>query len=270
MLPAARREQRSHESSAFRPPAVVVCIRSSLCRPPSCNRLRLGLRPPLRFTPLGTEDIHDREVDLRFFGQRHGCDDETRFSRGGHTPLTRAFTGPALGAARSRVFNEAVTVVEVRLLGPLEVDVDGRILDVRRQKQRALLALLALRAGEVVPTDRLVDELWGDEPPKAAVGSLQNFVSELRKMLGAEVLVTRSPGYLLDISAGCGRCPPLRAHRPRGRARSAGAAGGEPARSARALAWAGPRGRPARRRDGGRGRPARRIARSRMGGPARG
>ena len=97
------------------------------------------------------------------------------------------------------MFNEAVTVVEVRLLGPLEVDVDGRILDVRRQKQRALLALLALRAGEVVPTDRLVDELWGEEPPKAAVGSLQNFVSELRKMLGAEVLVTRSPGYLLAI-----------------------------------------------------------------------
>ena len=96
------------------------------------------------------------------------------------------------------MFNKAVTL-EVRLLGPLEVDVDGRILDVRRQKQRALLALLALRAGEVVPTDRLVDELWGDEPPRAAVGSLQNFVSELRKMLGAEVLVTRAPGYLLDI-----------------------------------------------------------------------
>ena len=92
-----------------------------------------------------------------------------------------------------------MTVVEVRLLGPLGVGVDGRPLEVRRQKQRALLALLALRAGEVVPTNRLVDELWGDEPPKAAVGSLQNFVSELRKMLGADVLVTRSPGYVLDI-----------------------------------------------------------------------
>jgi DNA-binding SARP family transcriptional activator len=92
-----------------------------------------------------------------------------------------------------------VTLVEVRLLGPLEVGVEGRHLEVRRQKQRALLALLALRAGEVVSTDRLVDELWGDEPPKAAVGSLQNFVSELRKLLGADVLVTRSPGYLLDI-----------------------------------------------------------------------
>ncbi len=148
---------------------------------------------------LGAEHLHDLEVALRFFGQRHGDDDAPHASRGGHTPLTRAFAGPALGAARARVFNEAVTLVEVRLLGPLEIDVDGRILDVRRQKQRALLALLALRAGEVVPTDRLVDEIWGDEPPKAAVGSLQNFVSELRKMIGADVLVTRSPGYLLDI-----------------------------------------------------------------------
>ena len=52
--------------------------------------------------------------------------------------------------------------VEVRLLGPLEVDVSGRRLELRRQKQRALLALLALRAGEVVSTDRLVDELWGE------------------------------------------------------------------------------------------------------------
>src|SRR5262245_19855904 len=89
--------------------------------------------------------------------------------------------------------------VEVRLLGPLEVGVSGRRLELRRQKQRALLALLALRAGEVVSTDRLVDELWGAEPPKAAVGSLQNLVSELRKALGAEVLVTRAPGYVLAV-----------------------------------------------------------------------
>ena len=198
MLLAAHPEQRSHDRQHF------VLLRLSFASGrPSAGRLRAigrpGLRPPLRLTPLGTEDIHDREVDLRFFGQRHGCDDETRFSRGGHMPLTRGLhrAGPRRGA--TRVFNEAVTLVEVRLLGPLEVDVDGRILDVRRQKQRALLALLALRAGEVVPTDRLVDELWGEEPPKAAVGSLQNFVSELRKMLGADVLVTRSPGYLLDI-----------------------------------------------------------------------
>ena len=92
-----------------------------------------------------------------------------------------------------------MAVIEVRLLGPLEVGVSGRRLELRRQKQRALLALLALRAGEVVSTDRLVEELWGGEPPKAAVGSLQNLVSELRKVLGVELLVTRSPGYLLAI-----------------------------------------------------------------------
>jgi class 3 adenylate cyclase len=88
---------------------------------------------------------------------------------------------------------------EIRLLGPLEAIVAGRRVEVRRRKQRALLALLALRAGEVVSTDRLIDELWGEAPPKAAVGSLQNLVSELRKALGAEALITRPPGYLLDV-----------------------------------------------------------------------
>jgi class 3 adenylate cyclase len=102
-------------------------------------------------------------------------------------------------ARRRRVFNQKMAGVEIRLLGPLEVEVDGRAVEIRRQKQRALLALLALRAGEVVSTDRLVDELWGETPPKAAVGSLQNLVSELRKALGAEVLVTRSPGYVLNL-----------------------------------------------------------------------
>ena len=89
--------------------------------------------------------------------------------------------------------------VEVRLLGPLEAGVEGRPVELRRKKQRALLALLALRAGEVVSTDRIVDELWGEAPPKAALGSVQNLVSELRKVLGADVLITRAPGYLLDI-----------------------------------------------------------------------
>jgi DNA-binding SARP family transcriptional activator len=92
-----------------------------------------------------------------------------------------------------------MAAVEIRLLGPLEVGVSGRRLELRRQKQRALLALLALRAGEVVSTDRLVEELWSGAPPKAAVGSLQNLVSELRKVLGTELLVTRPPGYLLAI-----------------------------------------------------------------------
>jgi len=128
--------------------------------------------------------------------------------------------------------------VEIRLLGPLEVDVAGRPVAVRRQKQRALLALLALRAGEVVSTDRLVDELWGETPPKSAVGSLQNLVSELRKALTPDVLITRAPGYLLDIERDA-----VDAHRFERLTREAGEAGPEQRaallRQALAL-WRGP------------------------------
>ena len=51
------------------------------------------------------------------------------------------------------------------------------------QKQRALLALLLVHANEVVSTDRILDELWGEEPPRTAATSLQNLVSQLRKLL---------------------------------------------------------------------------------------
>jgi DNA-binding SARP family transcriptional activator len=98
------------------------------------------------------------------------------------------------------VFNsQQMSLVDVNLLGPVELVVDGLPVPVRRKKQRALLALLALRAGEVVSTDRLVLDLWGETPPKAAVGSLQNLVSELRRLVGAELLVTRQPGYALEL-----------------------------------------------------------------------
>jgi DNA-binding SARP family transcriptional activator len=91
--------------------------------------------------------------------------------------------------------------VEIRLLGPLEVgDRAGRPVPLPRQKQRALLAALALRPGAVVSTDRLLEDLWGEEPPRTAVGSLQNLVSQLRKSLGADVLVTRPPGYVLAVA----------------------------------------------------------------------
>ncbi len=115
-----------------------------------------------------------------------------------HAALTRG------SRASRRWWNQGVqlrqmSLVEVKLLGPLELVVDGRPVAVRRKKQRALLALLALRAGEVVSTDGLVSELWGEAPPKAAVGSLQNLVSELRRLIGAELLVTRPPGYVLEL-----------------------------------------------------------------------
>jgi DNA-binding SARP family transcriptional activator/class 3 adenylate cyclase len=90
-------------------------------------------------------------------------------------------------------------LLDFRILGPLEVMKDGRPLALGGQKQRALLALLLLDAGRVVSVDRIVDALWGERPPRTAPTSLQNFVSHLRKVLGANVLVTQPPGYLLRI-----------------------------------------------------------------------
>jgi DNA-binding SARP family transcriptional activator/class 3 adenylate cyclase len=89
--------------------------------------------------------------------------------------------------------------LEFEILGPLEVSADGRPLPLRGQKQRAVLALLLLDAGRVVSTDRLIDALWGEQPPRTAATSLQNFVSQLRKLIGSDVLVTKPPGYILRI-----------------------------------------------------------------------
>jgi DNA-binding SARP family transcriptional activator len=91
--------------------------------------------------------------------------------------------------------------IEFRVLGPLEVLVEGRALELKRRKQRSLLALLLLNTGEVVSTDKLIEELWAGEPPKAAVGSLQNLVSALRKQLGAETVETQAPGYRLAVDS---------------------------------------------------------------------
>src|SRR5438128_12446317 len=85
-------------------------------------------------------------------------------------------------------------VLDFRLLGPIEVLSDGTPLELGGQKQRAVLALLLLEAGRVVATDQLIDRLWGENPPRTAATSLQNLVSQLRKVVGAEVLVTKPPG----------------------------------------------------------------------------
>jgi len=66
--------------------------------------------------------------------------------------------------------------MEFLVLGPLEVRHDGEPIELRGSKRRALLALLILHANEVVRTDRLVDELWGEHPPRTATTSLHNLV----------------------------------------------------------------------------------------------
>jgi DNA-binding SARP family transcriptional activator len=90
-------------------------------------------------------------------------------------------------------------VDEFRLLGPLEAVVDGEPVRLQAEKPRALLALLLLNRNRVVPTERLVDELWGEDPPARATKALQVYVSQLRKALGPERLVTRPPGYELRV-----------------------------------------------------------------------
>jgi class 3 adenylate cyclase len=89
-----------------------------------------------------------------------------------------------------------------RVLGPLEVHADGRALELGGAKPRALLTVLLLHLGEVVSTDHLIDELWGERPPKSAHHLLHVYVSRLRKSLApvfAESLVSRPPGYVLEI-----------------------------------------------------------------------
>ena len=90
-------------------------------------------------------------------------------------------------------------VLELRILGPLEASVDGTPIPLGGPRQRALLAALLLRARRVVPTEQLVDELYGGEPPRTATTSLQNGIGQLRRLLGPETVLTRAPGYVLDV-----------------------------------------------------------------------
>jgi DNA-binding SARP family transcriptional activator len=99
--------------------------------------------------------------------------------------------------------------VAFSILGPLAIEVDGRAVDAGPPKQRAVLALLVLRANHVVAVDRVIDQLWGDEPPARALGSLQAYISNLRRVLEPHrlprdvprLLATQSPGYVLRARA---------------------------------------------------------------------
>jgi YVTN family beta-propeller protein len=110
--------------------------------------------------------------------------------------------------------------MDYRILGPLEVSDDGRLVGLGGDKQRALLAILLVHANEVVSADRLIDDLWGESPPASALRTLQAYVSRLRKALDATgvvpapsagdpaagsadgVLLTRGHGYLLRLAPG--------------------------------------------------------------------
>ena len=93
--------------------------------------------------------------------------------------------------------------MDFRILGPLEVLDEGHPVALGGSTQRALLAVLLLRANETLTTDRLIDELWGEHPPAGAAKTLQVKVSRLRKALaaggGGDLIMRRGPGYELRL-----------------------------------------------------------------------
>jgi DNA-binding SARP family transcriptional activator/basic membrane lipoprotein Med (substrate-binding protein (PBP1-ABC) superfamily) len=91
--------------------------------------------------------------------------------------------------------------MEFRVLGPLDVRIGDETIALGGGKQRAVLAVLLLRAGEVVSMERLVDEVWGDDPPPSAAHTLESYVSRLRQLFNGHgpLLVRRGAGYALEI-----------------------------------------------------------------------
>lgn len=96
--------------------------------------------------------------------------------------------------------------IEFAILGPFEVRVGGRPANIGGARQRALLVALLLHANEIVSADRLIEEVWGEDPPPSAPKMVQVFVSRLRASLEPDasrnsILVTRLPGYMVTMSA---------------------------------------------------------------------
>ena len=115
--------------------------------------------------------------------------------------------------------------MEIRVLGPAEAIASGGLVPLHGAKPRRLLAALALRVGEPVSTERLIEQIWDDAPPERATNTLQGYVSSLRKALGADAIERRPGGYALAVE-------PESVDVVRFRRLVAEAAGSEPARAA--------------------------------------
>jgi len=89
--------------------------------------------------------------------------------------------------------------MEFRILGPLEVCGEAGPLPLGGAKQRALLAILILHANEVVSAERLLDDLWGERQPTSGTKALHVYISQLRKVIGDDRVLTRAPGYALRL-----------------------------------------------------------------------
>ena len=107
----------------------------------------------------------------------------------GFNPVASAFCCPT-AALLAFVVGTVGSSTEFRILGPFEVVEQGHALALGGPRQRAVLAMLLLQRGQVVTTDRLIDELWDERPPQAPEKTIQVYVSRLRKILGGGMLET--------------------------------------------------------------------------------
>src|SRR6266700_5202918 len=153
-----------------------------------------------------------RRAPARVPPARSCCGPARSVRRRPHRKLTRgrSMLTPPLPVARACRYSQAsasfgrgtAALIDYRLLGPIEAAIDGRVIDLGGQRQRALLAILLLSANEPVARDLLVDQLWGDGPPAGAQHTLDVYVSRLRKALepaaGCQVVLTRPGAYVLQ------------------------------------------------------------------------
>ncbi len=102
---------------------------------------------------------------------------------------------------RPETCGEDDTVVQVRLFGGVDATDSGRAIDLGPAKRRAVLAALALSAGAAVPVSRLIELVWGAEPPRTADKTLQAHVTRLRAVLGRDAIVRVGAAYRLDLPA---------------------------------------------------------------------
>ena len=144
--------------------------------------------------------------------------DATRVRRSGRAAVER---GHSDAVVRGASFGDDGPV-EFRILGPLEVVTEGRVVRLDAAKPRALLAILLLHANEPVPRDRLIEELWAGRPPSSAAKVLQTYVSQLRRAFGRDVIRTVSSAY--ELRADAGSFDLLRFEQLVGSARAAGPA----------------------------------------------
>src|SRR6266568_154356 len=89
--------------------------------------------------------------------------------------------------------------MQVRILGPFQLEEGGRRITIGGVRQRAVLADLLLHANEVVPSEQILVDLWGEDSPPSAANALQAAISRLRRVLPPGRLITAAPGYQLRI-----------------------------------------------------------------------